>query len=128
MVRNRAASPTSRLKLAVLESGNPVHTPPADNLVLPDARVAVVALTNQDSVDASGTIARKVAALLLRDADASRQEDQAREVFAGLQQGQINRALFTDNCNSYFTDEALKEWVGLDAGQIQRLHEAGVLV
>jgi crotonobetainyl-CoA:carnitine CoA-transferase CaiB-like acyl-CoA transferase len=26
------------------------------------------------------------------------------------------------------TDEALREWVGLDASQIQRLHEAGVLV
>jgi D-alanyl-D-alanine carboxypeptidase len=31
-------------------------------------------------------------------------------VFAALQQGKINRALFTDNCNSYFSDQALKDF------------------
>jgi D-alanyl-D-alanine carboxypeptidase len=98
------------LGMRAIEHGGEVSGFSAHNLVFPDARVAVVALTNQDSVDASGTIARKVAALLFRDADAGKQEDQAREVFAALQQGKINRALFTDNCNSYFSDQALKDF------------------
>jgi CubicO group peptidase (beta-lactamase class C family) len=93
-----------------IEHGGEVSGFTAANLVFPDARVAVVVLTNQDSVDASGEIARKVTALLFREADAGKQEDQAREVFAGLQQGKINRALFTDNCNSYFTDQALADF------------------
>jgi hypothetical protein len=31
-------------------------------------------------------------------------------VFSALQQGKVNRALFTDNCNSYFSDQALKDF------------------
>jgi D-alanyl-D-alanine carboxypeptidase len=93
-----------------IEHGGEVSGFTAHNLVFPDARVAVVVLTNQDSVDASSDIARKVAALLFREADAGKQEDQAREVFASLQQGKINRALFTDNCNSYFSEQALKDF------------------
>ena len=98
------------LGLRAIEHGGEVSGFTAHNLVFPDARVAVVVFTNQDSVDASSDIARKVAALLFREADAGKQEDQAREVFAALQQGKINRALFTDNCNSYFTAQALKDF------------------
>jgi hypothetical protein len=79
-------------------------------MVFPDARMAVVVLVNEDSVEASGDIARKIAALLFREADASKQEDQSLEIFAALQQGKINRALFTDNCNSYFTEQALTDF------------------
>jgi CubicO group peptidase (beta-lactamase class C family) len=95
-----------------IEHGGEVSGFTAHNLVFPDARVAVVVLTNQDSVDASADIARKVAALLFREADAGQQEDQARDVFSALQWGKINRALLTDNCNSYFTDQALKDFAG----------------
>ena len=35
-----------------------------------------------------------------------------RKVYDGLQQGKIDRALFTDNCNFYFTDQALKDYAG----------------
>jgi D-alanyl-D-alanine carboxypeptidase len=98
------------LGLRAIEHGGEVSGFTAHNLIFPDARVAAVVLTNQDSVDASSDIARKVAALLFREADAGKQEDQAREVFAALQQGKINRALFTDNCNSYFSDQALKDF------------------
>src|ERR1019366_1663280 len=65
---------------------------------------------NEDSVEASGDIARKIAALLFREADAGKQEDQSREIFAALQQGKINRVMFTDNCNSYFSKQALKDF------------------
>jgi D-alanyl-D-alanine carboxypeptidase len=93
-----------------IEHGGEVSGFTAHNLVFPDAHIAVVVLVNEDSVDASGAIARKLAALLFREADAGRQEDQSREIFAALQHGKINRALFTDNCNSYFTEQALRDF------------------
>ncbi len=82
----------------------------AQNIVFPDARMAVVVLVNEDSVGASGDIARQIAALLFREADVGKQEDQSREIFAALQQRKIDHALFTDNCNSYFTEQALKDF------------------
>ncbi len=93
-----------------IEHGGEVSGFTAHNLVFPDARIAVVVQVNEDSVEASGDIARAIAGLLFREADAGRQEDQSREIFAALQKGNINRALFTDNCNSYFTEQAVKDF------------------
>ncbi len=50
--------------------------------------------------------------MLFREADANKQEDRAQEIFAALQQGKINRALFTDDCNSYFSEQALEDFAG----------------
>jgi D-alanyl-D-alanine carboxypeptidase len=93
-----------------IEHGGEVSGFTAHNLVFPDAHIAVVVLVNEDSVEASSDIARKLADLLFREADAGKQEDQSREIFAALQHGKINRALFTDNCNSYFTELALQDF------------------
>src|SRR6202158_1649565 len=93
-----------------IEHGGEVSGFTAHNMVFPEVRMAVVVLVNEDSVDASGDIARKISDLLFREADAGKQEDQSREIFASLQQGKINRALFTDTCNSYFTEQALKDF------------------
>jgi|HubBroStandDraft_1064217.scaffolds.fasta_scaffold69010_1 D-alanyl-D-alanine carboxypeptidase len=95
-----------------IEHGGEVSGFTAENIVFPDARMAVAVLVNEDSVGASGDIARSVAGLIFREADAGKQEDQSREVFAALAQGRINRASFTDNCNSYFTEQALKDFAG----------------
>jgi hypothetical protein len=46
----------------------------------------VVALTNQDSVDTSADIPRKIAHLLFMRDDASKEEQQSRTFFEGLQQ------------------------------------------
>ena len=93
-----------------IEHGGEVSGFTATNIVLPDAKLAIVVLANQDSAGASGDIARKIGALLFRESDAGKQEEQSREIFAALQQGKISRALFTDNGNSYFTDQALKDF------------------
>jgi hypothetical protein len=93
-----------------IEHGGEVSGFTAHNLVFPDARMAVVVFVNEDSVGASSDIARNIAALLFRESDASKPEGQAREIFAALQQGKINRGLLTDNCNSYFTEQALKDF------------------
>src|ERR1700719_4722079 len=84
----------------------------ADNIVFPDERVAVVALTNQDAADASEAIAMGVAPLLLDSDDSATPEKlaQARKIFEGLQHGTIDRSLFTDNANFYFNGQALKDF------------------
>jgi CubicO group peptidase (beta-lactamase class C family) len=84
----------------------------AENIVFPDERVAVAVLTNQDAAQAAGRIAHGVAPLLLASEDpASPQKtQQARQIFEGLQQGTIDRSLFTSNANSYFSDQALKDF------------------
>ena len=93
-----------------IEHGGEVSGFTAHNMVFPDERVAVVVLTNQDSVDASGAIARKIAPLLFLHDDASNEERQSRAVFEGLQQGKIDRSLFTDNANSYLTEHVLRDF------------------
>jgi len=93
-----------------IEHGGEVSGFTAENVVFPDEKKAVVVLTNEDSVSVSGDLAKKIAELLFVDAGAAKPEQQAREIFAGLQQGKIDRTLLTDNCNSYFTEQALKDF------------------
>jgi D-alanyl-D-alanine carboxypeptidase len=93
-----------------IEHGGEVSGFTANNLVFPDERVAIVVFTNQDSIDASGIIARRIAPLVFPQEDASREEQQARKIFEALQQGKIDRSLFTDNANSYFTEQALHDF------------------
>jgi CubicO group peptidase (beta-lactamase class C family) len=84
----------------------------SENVVFPDERVAVAVLTNQDAAGAAGSIAHGIAPLLLATDDPLTPQKlaQARKIFEGLQQGTIDRALFTDNCNSYFSESALKDF------------------
>jgi CubicO group peptidase (beta-lactamase class C family) len=84
----------------------------AENVVFPDERVAVVALTNQDAVSASGDIAHGIVPLLFEKSDPATPQklEQAKKIFEGLQHGTIDRSLFTDNANSYFSEMALKDF------------------
>lgn len=84
----------------------------ASNLVFPDDGIAVVVLTNQDAVNTSGLIASRIADALFQTQDAATTKalTQAREIFAGLQQGKLDRALFTANANSYFDATARKDY------------------
>jgi len=84
----------------------------AENVVFPDERVAVVALTNQDAVSASGEIAHGIAPLLFEKSDPATplKLEQAKKIFAGLQHGTIDRSVFTDNANAYFSEAALKDF------------------
>ena len=84
----------------------------AENIVFPDDRVAVAVLTNQDAAGAAGPIAHGIAPLLLATDDPATPQKlaQARRIFDGLQQGTIDRSLFTDNANSYFSEQALKDF------------------
>jgi D-alanyl-D-alanine carboxypeptidase len=100
----------NELAQRAIEHGGEVSGFTSQNIVFPDSRAAVVVLTNEDAVPASGDLARQIAALLFRDPEAAKQEEQAKAIFAGLQHARIDRALLTDNCSSYFTAQALKDF------------------
>jgi D-alanyl-D-alanine carboxypeptidase len=95
-----------------LSHGGEVSGFSAENLVFPDERVAVAVLTNQDAAGAAGTIAYDIAPLLLASDDPAtpKKLEQARKIFEGLQQGKIDRSLFTEDANFYFSEPALKDF------------------
>jgi D-alanyl-D-alanine carboxypeptidase len=83
----------------------------SQNVVFPDDRAAVVAITNEDASSASAAVAREIAPLLLAKDDPAAAEKltQARKIFEGLQHGTVDRALFTSNANTYFDEQALQD-------------------
>jgi CubicO group peptidase (beta-lactamase class C family) len=95
-----------------LSHGGEVSGFTAENMVFPDERVAVAVLTNQDAAGAAGDIARGIAPLLLAsdDPQTPAKLERARTIFEGLQHGTIDRSLFTDNANFYFSEQALKDF------------------
>ena len=94
----------------VLEHGGEVSGFTAENAVFPDDRAAIVVLVNQDSIGTSGTIGQRIAGILFAQGGAGPAEARARQVMEGLQKGKVDRAIFTSNANSYFTDQALGDF------------------
>ena len=84
----------------------------ASNTVYPDQRAAVVVLTNIDAASTTGQLASRIGTLLfpVEDASASAALEQAKAIFEGLQQGKVERSLFTSNANAYFSDQALADF------------------
>ena len=94
-----------------LEHGGEVSGFSAENVVFPDDRAAITVLTNLDSTEAASAIARRVAPLLFERSDSkAAAETRARRIFRGLQRGHLDRALLTDNANSYFTEQAIRDF------------------
>jgi D-alanyl-D-alanine carboxypeptidase len=95
-----------------LSHGGEVSGFTAENIVFPDDRAAIVVLTNQDAASASGAIANGIAPLLFATNDPATPAklEQAKKIFADLQKGGIDRSLFTDNANFYFSEPALKDF------------------
>lgn len=95
-----------------LEHSGEVSGFTAENIVYPDDRVAIVVLTNQDASSAAGAIGRGVAPLLLAvdDPETPKKLEQARKIFKDLQHGKVDRTLFTDDANFYFSQPALKDF------------------
>jgi D-alanyl-D-alanine carboxypeptidase len=96
----------------MLEHGGEVSGFTAENVVFPDDHSAIIVLTNQDAVSAGSQIARKIAPLLFAGNTAviAQKVERARKILEQLQQGKIDRSLFTDNCNSYFDQQALQDF------------------
>ncbi len=111
-----------------LEHSGEVSGFTADNIVLPDDGLAVSVLTNQDAASAAGDIARRAVTALLRhtSADDDRQIRTARKAFDDLREGKIDRALFSDNGNAYFTEQAVHDYSSSlgPLGKVERFTQA----
>jgi len=96
----------------MLEHSGEVSGFVAENIVLPDDKFAVAVLTNQDAIGAASEIARQVLTGYLDSKNVSdpKQDALMRKVFDDLRAGKIDRALFTDNANSYFTQQAVTDY------------------
>ena len=101
----------------------------AENVVFPDDRVAVVALSNQDAAGAASAIAHGIVPLLfaVEDPTTAAKTEQAKKILEGLQRGTIDRSLFTSNANAYFSETALKDFAsGLEAlGPLMEFTQTG---
>jgi D-alanyl-D-alanine carboxypeptidase len=86
----------------------------AENILFPDDHVAIAVLTNQEASEAASEIAKEVAPLVLPPkANAGVTEaftPKLETILAGLQKGEIDRSLFTANCNDYFDQTALSDY------------------
>ncbi|HUX32841.1 MAG TPA: serine hydrolase domain-containing protein [Gemmatimonadaceae bacterium] len=90
----------------------------AQNIVMPDDKIAIAVLTNQEAAPAAGMIARAIATLLVPPGasiastpdETAKARAEARRVLEGLQKGTIERALFTANANFYFDRTALDDY------------------
>jgi hypothetical protein len=92
-----------------IEHGGEVSGFVSDNEVLVDDGVAVAVLTNQDAVGAASTIAR-LAAPIVAGYPPTPEEQQAIDIYHGLQQGRIDRTLLAPNLSDYFTPEAVADF------------------
>lgn len=84
----------------------------ATNDVYPDERVAVAVFTNMDATGASSEIASRVEDIVFAQNEPGRTAAlaQMKSIFSSLQRGKLDRALFTDNANAYFTREAIADF------------------
>src|SRR5271167_2104565 len=75
----------------VLEHGGEVSGFTAENMVLPDDKIAIVVLTNQDAAEAASQIGSQVRSALLKslNPEDQREDDKVRKVYEGLQKGKI---------------------------------------
>ncbi len=86
----------------------------AANYVLPDDKIAVAVLTNQEASPAAGQISRVILSILnpavQQSSEAFDAEALAKKVLAGLQRGAIDRTQFTANGNFYFDRTAIADY------------------
>jgi CubicO group peptidase (beta-lactamase class C family) len=98
----------------VIEHSGEVGGFVAENIVFPDDHAAVAVLTNQDASAAASQIARAIVPLLFTGKDGTAAPDafapRLQAILTGLQHGQIDRSLFTANCNDYYDRNALADY------------------
>ncbi len=88
----------------------------AANEIFPTKNISVTVLSNEDGVNLIFGAARQIALAFLKpdSGTSGSTQDSAlngiRAIVEGLQGGTIDRALFTSNANSYFTDTALNDY------------------
>jgi D-alanyl-D-alanine carboxypeptidase len=81
------------------------------NVTLPDDHMAVTVLTNGQGKAASLLEQRIVDLLLTPAVDPGGKValERARQIFSGLQKGQLNRSMLTDDAVAYFTEQGIAD-------------------
>ncbi len=86
----------------------------SENIVFPDDGIAIVVLTNQVASGAASTIGNGIARELLPAISSAAAADTfaptLKTILTGLQQGKIDRSLFTPDTNDYFTPDTLADF------------------
>jgi CubicO group peptidase (beta-lactamase class C family) len=84
----------------------------AHNEVYPDDRAAVAVLVNLDATAVGREIAKAVREALFASGGSGEPEATAlsRRIFEELQKGRIDRSLFTDNANFYFSEPVVADF------------------
>jgi len=85
----------------------------AANMVMPDDRMAVAVLTNQEASSAAGTIAMAVWGILGQPKTSdgnSPAESQVAAILNGLEDGQLDRSALTEDCSYYFSKQTLDDF------------------
>lgn len=107
----RVAAPGGRLRVS---HGGAVSGYTSINHIYPDDRAAIVVFTNiyPGAAGAPGQIADRIAKVLFETVDS---EDEtalksAKQIYEGLSNGTIDRSLFTESANSYFTPQVLEDY------------------
>jgi D-alanyl-D-alanine carboxypeptidase len=95
----------------VLSHGGEVGGFVAGNVVYPDDGIAVAVLTNQEANDAATTLSRSLAAMMVSGTTNNpAAEEQAKQILAGLQHGQLDMNLLTENAKFYFSKETIGDF------------------
>jgi D-alanyl-D-alanine carboxypeptidase len=95
----------------VLSHGGEVSGFVTRNVIYPDAHAAIIVFTNSDTAETASEIADKIEdVLFVTDSP----EDSAKNalvkgIFSDLRKGKINRTLFSNNCNEYYTRTAVAD-------------------
>ena len=102
---------------AMLEHSGEVSGFVSENIVFPADRAAIAVLTNEDASAAAAEIGRALTPLVLGIApggpapgEAAQAEARSLAIFIGLEKGQLDRTQLTENCNAYFTPEAMGDF------------------
>jgi hypothetical protein len=82
------------------------------NTVFPEKNAAVIVLSNEDGLGLIGAVSRRVSTIVLGGADSpvAKQDEMVKQILEDLQHGEINRGLFTDDANAYFSDTARADY------------------
>lgn len=83
------------------------------NVIFPDDRAAVVVLTNTDATPAAGQIQATLMKHLFAaaiDAPTEQAVAQMKSILSGLQAGTIDRSLYTQDANDYFSASTLADF------------------
>ncbi len=113
----------------IISHGGEVSGFTAYNAVFPEDKAAIVVTVNQDASPATEAIGDGIFDVLFKaeDEETTARIEQAKKIFIGLQNGTIDRSLFTSNANAYFSEQALQDFkTSLDTlGSIKKFEQTG---